>query len=91
MRPAAHPSGASRQAQRTKANKANKDLVQAACLMGYLLEHDADVLHESWRDVFSRGPGWRERLLKGWEALAKTFPSENFEHRLKAEFDPVSP
>ena len=76
------------QAQRTKANK---DLVQAACLMDYLLEHDADLLHESWQDVFSRGPGWRARLLKGWNALVKAFPAEKFEPRLTAGFNPLSP
>jgi hypothetical protein len=76
------------QAQRTKANK---DLVQAGCLMDYLLEHDADLLHESWQDIFSRGPGWRARLLKGWAALAKTFPNEQFEPRLTARFNPTAP
>jgi hypothetical protein len=74
--------------QRTKANK---DLMQAACLLDYLLEHDADLVHEAWRDVFSRGPGWRQRLLKGWTALLKAFPTEEFEARLTAAFDPIAP
>lgn len=74
--------------QRTKANK---DLTQAACLLDYLLTHDADLLHEAWQDVFSRGPGWRQRLHKGWAALLKAFPNEAFEARLGASFNPFKP
>jgi hypothetical protein len=73
--------GERKQAQRTKANK---DLTQVACLMDYLL-------HKSWQDVFSRGPGWRARLLKGWHVLVKTFPNANLLARLTAHFDPLSP
>jgi len=74
--------------QRTKANK---DLTQAACLLDYLLENDADLLHESWQDVFSRGPGWRQRLVRGWAALLKAFPEANFEARLTKHFTPLAP
>lgn len=62
--------------------KANKDVSQAACLMDYLLEHDADLVKESWQDVMSRGPGWRGRLDKGWAALNKQFPDQEFGQRL---------
>jgi hypothetical protein len=62
--------------------KANKDLVQAACLMDYLLEHDSDLVNESWQDVISRGPGWKSRLRNGWDALIKNFPELQFDQRL---------
>jgi hypothetical protein len=66
--------------QRTKANK---DVVQAACLMDYLLDHDPDLIKESWEDVVSRGPGWSKRLTKGWNSLLKEFPEQGFEERLQ--------
>lgn len=75
-------------AQRTKANK---DVTQAACLLDYLLEHDADLLCERWNDVMSRGPGWRQRLQQGWTALVKTFPSQDFDARLQAALTSSSP
>jgi hypothetical protein len=67
-------------AQRTKSNK---DVTQAACLLDYLLTHDADVLCERWRDVMSRGPGWRQRLQQGWAALVNAFPDQDFDNRLQ--------
>jgi len=67
------------QAQRTKANK---DLVQAAALMDYLLKHDSDLVKEGWEDVLGRGPGWSRRLLQGWRALNKAFPEHSYEERL---------
>ena len=63
--------------------KANKDLVQAACLLDYLMENDADLVKESWHDVLSRGPGWNSRLKKGWDALVGSFPEQEFAQRLE--------
>lgn len=65
--------------QRTKSTK---DLVQAAALLDYLLDHDLDLVKESWLDVSSRGPGWQQRLNAGWKSLTKTFPDQNYQERL---------
>ena len=54
--------------------KASKDLDQAASLIEYLAENDADLLHETWLDLISRGPGWRGRALEGRKALRLRFP-----------------
>lgn len=69
--------------------KANKDLMQAACLMDYLLEHDADLVKESWQDVVSRGPGWNSRLNQGWNALKRQFPDQAFDQRLASALAPT--
>ena len=67
--------------QRTKATK---DLVQAACLMDYLLDHDPDLVKESWDDVMGRGPGWSQRLTAGWASMVERFADQNFPRRLEA-------
>lgn len=64
--------------------KANKDLVQAACLLDYLLENDADLVRESWDDAFHRGPGWSQRLREGWADLNTKFEAQGFAARLQA-------
>lgn len=45
--------------------KANKDLIQAACLLDYLLENDADLVRESWDDANSRGAGLEQATARG--------------------------
>ncbi len=62
---------------------ANKDLIQAACLLDYLLENDADFVRESWDDANSRGPGWSQRLHVGWEGLTTKFAAQRFGERLQ--------
>ena len=62
--------------------KANKDLIQAACLLDYLLENDGDLVRESWEDAKSRGPGWSQRLLQGWEGLNAKFAEQRFGERM---------
>lgn len=64
--------------------KANKDLIQAACLLDYLLENDGDLVRESWEDAKGRGPGWSQRLLQGWEGLNAKFAAQRFGERLGA-------
>lgn len=59
------------QAQRTKAGK---DLDQAAALIEYLAENDPDALREAWRDLTSRGPGWKDRAWQGRVALHRRHP-----------------
>lgn len=54
--------------------KATKDLDQAASLIEYLAENDADLLHDTWLDLTQRGPGWQRRALEGLKALRKRHP-----------------
>jgi hypothetical protein len=63
--------------------KANKDLVQVACLLDYLLENDGDLLKQSGQDATSRGPGWNQRLREGWNRLNAKFPEQRFAQRLQ--------
>ena len=62
--------------------KANKDLVQAACLLDFLLENDGDAVRQSWDDAIQRGPDWSQRLLQGWEGLNAKFRAQGFIERL---------
>lgn len=57
--------------------KAAKDIEQAAGLIDYLAENDADLLHETWVDLMERGPGWRKRAADGLFALKTKFPDMN--------------
>ena len=63
--------------------KGNKDLIQAACLLDYLLENDANVVRESWDDAMHRGPGWSQRLREGWEGLTTKFAEQSFGERMR--------
>ena len=54
--------------------KAAKDLDQAATLIAYLSENDADALSEAWTDLIGRGPGWLSRAELGLKALQKRYP-----------------
>lgn len=65
--------------------KANKDLVQAACLLDYLLDNDADLVRESWVDAINRGPGWSQRLRQGWDGLNTKFAAQKFGERLEVD------
>jgi len=68
------------QEQRTKANK---DLMQAACLLDYLLGNDRNLLSEAWDDVTHRGPGWKQRIKKGWAGLNTHYPAQRFAQRFE--------
>ena len=72
------------QEQRTKANK---DLMQAAALIDYLLAHDAVEVGQLWIEVNERGPGWQRRLDQGFKALLATHPACDFDIRLKAAIE----
>jgi len=63
--------------------KANKDLIQAACLLDYLLENDGELVREAWDDAIGRGPGWSQRLREGWEGLNTKFAAQRFGERLQ--------
>ena len=54
--------------------KATKDLEQAAALIEYLAEHDAQALNMAWVDLMGRGPGWRSRAIEGLQALQALHP-----------------
>lgn len=62
--------------------KANKDLVQAACLLDYLLHNDHELVRTSWDDAIQRGPGWSQRLKTSWDRLNAKFPTQRFSDRL---------
>jgi hypothetical protein len=72
------------QEQRTKANK---DVIQAAALMDYLLANDPVEMGQLWIDVNNFGPGWRRRLNQGYNAMIAIHPECDFDVRLQAAID----
>jgi len=54
----------------TRRVKANKDLQQSAALLAFYRASSAWEVEEAWRDLLARGPGWRERALRGRDVLA---------------------
>ena len=54
--------------------KSNKDILQAAALLGVLSEVMSDAVREAWADLLQRGPGWRTRAMQGRAALQKVAP-----------------
>ncbi len=54
--------------------KAAKDLLQAAALIAYFKDHRSEELRDAWRDLLSRGKGWRTRARQGRNALSKAAP-----------------
>lgn len=60
--------------ERSFAAKANKDLAQAACLLGALKQHRAWEVEEAWADLAGRGKGWIDRARRGLAALERLAP-----------------
>ena len=61
--------------QRTKATK---DLLQTAALAAWFAASgQARVFNAAWRDLLSRGKGWRTRAKQGHAALLKLAPETN--------------
>jgi hypothetical protein len=58
----------------TFAAKANKDLAQAACLLGALKMHRPWDIEEAWADLAARGKGWIDRARHGLDALERFAP-----------------
>jgi hypothetical protein len=58
----------------TFAVKANKDLAQAAALLGALKQHRAWEVEEAWADLAARGKGWLDRARHGLAALERIQP-----------------
>ena len=55
--------------------KSHKDLLQAACLIAFLLQHEqAEFFNATWRAALQRGKGWQQRLQKGQRTLLKVAP-----------------
>jgi hypothetical protein len=63
--------------------KANKDIVQAASLMSYLLDNDAEALELAWSDAVGRGPGWKKRVVVGARKVIAVYP------QLGAQIEPL--
>jgi len=57
------------------AAKSTKDLDQAGMLLARLQEFRRGEVEEAWRDLVSRGKGWRTRALQGAAALHRRFPA----------------
>ena len=55
--------------------KSLKDLEQAAALIEYLGQHDAQALNAAWVDLIGRGDGWLQRAQQGLLALKERYPS----------------
>ena len=58
----------------TRRVKANKDLQQSAALLSFYASSSAWEVEEAWKDLVARGPGWRERALRGRDALVAVAP-----------------
>ncbi len=67
--------------------KANKDMVQAAALLDYLLDEDHYALADLWKQTLARGPGWKSRLEEGWRAANLRYPQQAFAQRLNAALE----
>ena len=64
--------------------KANKDLRQSAALLSLYKATSAWEVDEAWKDLVARGPGWRERALRGRDALEAAAPELDVETWLRA-------
>jgi hypothetical protein len=62
--------------------KANRDLIQAACLLDYLLVNYWDLVRESWEDANSRGAALSQRVRQGFKSLNDMFTTQRFDERL---------
>ena len=72
-------------------SKAGKDLEQAAMLIAYLSEYDAQALSDAWEDLVSRGKGWRQRAEHGLEALVSRYPDLDVSALLSITPSPPAP
>jgi hypothetical protein len=65
--------------QRTHRLKSGKDLSQAAGLLEWhQLSEQREAINEAWLDALRRGPGWRTRAEKGFQALKKQYPNTSW-------------
>jgi hypothetical protein len=54
--------------------KANKDLAQAAALLGWFKIYRPWEAEEAWQDMLNRGKGWISRVKRGMKALDQWAP-----------------
>lgn len=55
--------------------KANKDLLQVAALAAWFAQNgQAGTFNKAWRDLVTRGRGWRNRAKQGRDALLRIAP-----------------
>jgi len=66
------------------ATKSAKDLQQAASLLACLKVMRKSDVQRAWKDLLSRGKGWRSRALAGVKALDRRYPELGAAAWLKA-------
>lgn len=54
--------------------KSAKDVMQAASIMDFYLDHDSTALLEAWKDATDRGSGWSKRMERGLERMKSLHP-----------------
>lgn len=54
--------------------KSTKDVMQAASIMNFYINHDSKALREAWKDAWNRGPGWAKRMKQGLERMKTLHP-----------------
>jgi hypothetical protein len=57
--------------RRVDGSKIGKDIAQAQALIHAMADLRGSALAEAWREAWERGPGWRESLLQGLDAVGK--------------------
>lgn len=55
--------------------KSVKDVMQAASIMSFYIDHDSKSLAAAWKDARGRGPGWAKRMLQGLERMKTIHPA----------------
>jgi len=68
----------------TRRVKANKDLQQSAALLSYYRATSVWDVDQAWKDLLARGPGWRDRALRGRDALGSIAPHLDVSKWLRA-------
>lgn len=62
-------------AERGSANpKSTKDVMQAAAIISFYLDHDSKAIADAWRETLARGPGWKKRMNDGLGRMASLYP-----------------
>ena len=62
--------------------KGVKDLQQSAALLSFLAARYPSDVDKAWKDLVSRGKGWRARVRVGLDALCERFPALHAEKLL---------
>lgn len=71
--------------------KAMKDLRHAAALLEVLADYRGDTVLALWKDLLSRGPGWRKRAGTAIAALEKLAPQLDLLEPLREALAPKRP